>query len=155
MLKTVAKHFFCGNLNTLFFRILWIESSKEPHLFEMEIFCNIIKAYTITSCFYSARWIKLMKYLKKKKTVHTADGGRCGGCRGDESRCSRLRSPRSAPGADVCRRTTNHPHGDWTDSRGAGCDCSGRGCSTGCSYRRSAVPRHPGCPTGGSAGCAQ
>ncbi len=33
----------------------------------MEIFCNIIKAYTITSCFYSARWIKLKKFLKKKK----------------------------------------------------------------------------------------
>ncbi len=33
----------------LFFRILWwIESSKEQHLFEMEIFCNILNVFTVT-----------------------------------------------------------------------------------------------------------
>ncbi len=33
----------------LFFRILWwIESSKEKHLFEIEIFCYIINAFTVT-----------------------------------------------------------------------------------------------------------
>ncbi len=32
-----------------FFRIhKWIESSKEQHLFEIEIFCNIINIFTIT-----------------------------------------------------------------------------------------------------------
>ncbi len=33
----------------LFFTILWwIESSKEQHLFETEIFCNIINVFTVT-----------------------------------------------------------------------------------------------------------
>ncbi len=33
----------------LFFRIhRWIESSKEQHLFEIEIFCNIINVFTVT-----------------------------------------------------------------------------------------------------------
>ncbi len=35
---------------SLFFRIhRWIESSKEQHLFKIEIFCNIINVFTITS----------------------------------------------------------------------------------------------------------
>ncbi len=33
----------------LFFRIhRWIESSKEQHLFEIEIYCNIINVFTVT-----------------------------------------------------------------------------------------------------------
>ncbi len=28
--------------------IWWIESSKEQHLFEIEIFCNVINVFTIT-----------------------------------------------------------------------------------------------------------
>ncbi len=33
----------------MFFRILWwIESSEEQHLFEIEIFCNIIIVFTVT-----------------------------------------------------------------------------------------------------------
>ncbi len=34
------KTYFCGNLD--FFFLWWIESLKEKHLFEMEIFCKII-----------------------------------------------------------------------------------------------------------------
>ncbi len=32
----------------IFFRIIWIESLKEQHLFEMQIFYNIINVFTST-----------------------------------------------------------------------------------------------------------
>ncbi len=35
-----------GNLISEFF--YWIESSKEQHLFETEIFCNITNVFTVT-----------------------------------------------------------------------------------------------------------
>ncbi len=44
-----AASYFCGNWCILFFRILWlIESSKEQHLIEIEIFFNIINVFTVT-----------------------------------------------------------------------------------------------------------
>ncbi len=43
--NSCAGKYFCENHETLSFRILWwTESSKEQHLFEIEIFCNIINA---------------------------------------------------------------------------------------------------------------
>ncbi len=45
---------FYGNINIFpISRILcWTESSKEQHLFGIEIFCNIINAYCILFIFY-------------------------------------------------------------------------------------------------------
>ncbi len=44
----------------LFFRILWwIESSKEQHLFEIGIFCNIINAFTVTFDQFNASLMSL------------------------------------------------------------------------------------------------
>ncbi len=43
---------FCGYI---FFRLLWwIQSSKEQHLFEIEMFCNIIKIFTVTIDHFNA-----------------------------------------------------------------------------------------------------
>ncbi len=48
MLKAVLHNIFYGNGDT-FFRILWwIQSSKEMHLFETEILCNILNISTVT-----------------------------------------------------------------------------------------------------------
>ncbi len=49
----VSKMFFyveslCCVHDKFFFKTLWIESSKDQHLFEIEIFCNIIKVFTVT-----------------------------------------------------------------------------------------------------------
>ncbi len=51
----------CGNCDAFYFSLMffllfvffylihrWIESSKEQHLFEVEIFCNIIHVFTVT-----------------------------------------------------------------------------------------------------------
>jgi len=43
--NSCADPYFCGTSYILFFRIIWwIESSKEQHLFVMEILCNVINA---------------------------------------------------------------------------------------------------------------
>ncbi len=45
-----APSYFGGNRDTFCFSILWcIASSKEHHLFEIEIFCIIINVFTLTS----------------------------------------------------------------------------------------------------------
>ncbi len=58
----------------LFFRIhRWIESSEEQHLFEIEIFCNIINVFTVTfDQFNESLLNKSINFLKdkKKKTDH-------------------------------------------------------------------------------------
>ncbi len=47
--NSCAARYFCGNWYILLFRIhRWIESSKEQHLFEIEIFCSIINVFTVT-----------------------------------------------------------------------------------------------------------
>ncbi len=47
--NSCAAQYFCGNRHTLFFRIhRWIESSKEQHLFEIEIFCNFVFTVAFT-----------------------------------------------------------------------------------------------------------
>ncbi len=47
MLKAVLHNIFYGNGDT-FFRILWwIQSSKETHLFETEILCNILNILSL------------------------------------------------------------------------------------------------------------
>ncbi len=50
----------------LFFRIhRWIESSKEQHLFEIEIFCNIINVITVTFDQFNASLMdKSINFLK-------------------------------------------------------------------------------------------
>ncbi len=50
MLETVVHfHFFVKIVIHFIFRILWwIERPKEQHLFEIESFCNIINAFTLT-----------------------------------------------------------------------------------------------------------
>ncbi len=44
MLKTVVLRNIFVETMIIFFRILWIDSLKE-HLFEIEIFCNIINVF--------------------------------------------------------------------------------------------------------------
>ncbi len=61
-----AQHFF-GNWYIEFLRIIWwIESSKEQHLFEIEIFCNIISVFTVTFDQFNAsllnKSIKILLY---------------------------------------------------------------------------------------------
>ncbi len=53
----------------LFFRIhRSIESSKEQHLFEIEIFCNIINVFTVTFDQFNTSLMNLsINFLKKKK----------------------------------------------------------------------------------------
>ncbi len=47
--NSCAAQYFCGNWCILFFRIhRWIKSSKELHLFEIEIFYNILHVFTVT-----------------------------------------------------------------------------------------------------------
>jgi len=57
MLKTVVLH----NMETMnFFRILWwIETSKEQHLFEIEMFCNIISLLSLLINLMHPWWIKV------------------------------------------------------------------------------------------------
>ncbi len=44
-----ADEYFCGNCDILFFRIYrWIARLKEQHLFETEIYCNIINVFTVS-----------------------------------------------------------------------------------------------------------
>ncbi len=60
--------------NILFFRILWwIESSKEQHLFEKEIFCNIIiNGFTVTFDQFNASLLnKLINFQRAKKILLT------------------------------------------------------------------------------------
>ncbi len=53
MLKTV--NIFVETVMLLFFRIhRWIESSKEQHLFDIEIYCSIINVFTLTSDQFNA-----------------------------------------------------------------------------------------------------
>ncbi len=41
--------FLCKSwFSIIFFRILWWKSSKEQHLFEVEIFCDIINVFPVT-----------------------------------------------------------------------------------------------------------
>ncbi len=53
----------------LFFRIhRWIESSKEQHLFEIEIFWNIINVFTVTfDQFNASLMIKSINFFQQKK----------------------------------------------------------------------------------------
>ncbi len=44
----VLLHIFVETVNILFFSIWWIENSKGQHLFEIEIFCNIINVFIVT-----------------------------------------------------------------------------------------------------------
>ncbi len=47
--NSCAAQCFCRNWCILFFRIhRWVESSKDQHLFEIEIFCIIINVFTVT-----------------------------------------------------------------------------------------------------------
>ncbi len=49
MLKTVVlPKVFVGHHDKKKIRILWLESSKEHNLFEIEIFCYIINVFTVT-----------------------------------------------------------------------------------------------------------
>ncbi len=50
----------------LFFRIhRWTESSKEQHLFEIEIFCNIINDFTVTFDQFNASFMNILKHIHK------------------------------------------------------------------------------------------
>ncbi len=68
MLKTVVLHnIFVETWYILFFRIhRWIESSKEQHLFEIAIFCNIINVFTDTFGQYDISMINKSNNLFQK-----------------------------------------------------------------------------------------
>ncbi len=57
----------------IFFKIIWIESLKEQHLFEMEIFYNIKHVFTSyyfwTAVYKYAIWT-FFKFYLRKYTVH-------------------------------------------------------------------------------------
>ncbi len=60
----------------IFFRILrLIESSKEQHLFQIEIFCDIINVFTVTFDQFNASLmnnsINFVQICKKKKKNHS------------------------------------------------------------------------------------
>jgi len=63
MLKTVVYDF----------KILWwIESSKEQHLFEIESFCNIINAFTVSFDQFNASLLnKSIHFFQKTKNKKT------------------------------------------------------------------------------------
>ncbi len=63
-----AQYFLWKLWYILFFRIhRWIESSKEQHLFEIEIFCNIINVFTVSFDQFNASLIDI-NFFKKKST---------------------------------------------------------------------------------------
>ncbi len=67
------KHFCVENsyifAEAVIFRLhWWIESSKEQHLFETEIFCNIINVFTVTfDQFHVFLVNKYINFFKKKQ----------------------------------------------------------------------------------------
>ncbi len=73
MLKTVLLHIFVESVMHYFFRILWwLEGSKEQHLFELEIICNIINIFTLTFDKPNASLLnKSINFFQKKKQKRT------------------------------------------------------------------------------------
>ncbi len=69
MLLNIFVHFVFRNL-------WWIESSNEQHLFEIEIFCNIINVFTVT---FDASWLNktihffYLRHLNGRKYVFNFD----------------------------------------------------------------------------------
>lgn len=57
---------FCGNKI-----VCWTESLKEKHLFEMEMFCNIINAFTVTSDQFNASLLNKSIIFFLKNVVGT------------------------------------------------------------------------------------
>ncbi len=58
--NSCAAQYFSGNHDAFYFQVnilfilLWIKSSKEQHLFETEIFSNIIIVFTVTVDLFNA-----------------------------------------------------------------------------------------------------
>ncbi len=48
IINVVLPVYFCGNWYIYFMIIWWIECLKEQHLFEVEIFCNILNIFNVT-----------------------------------------------------------------------------------------------------------
>ncbi len=69
--NSCAAQYFCGNWYILFFKIhRWIETSEKQHLFEIEIYCNIINVFTGTFDQFNASLMnKSVNLLKKKKIL--------------------------------------------------------------------------------------
>ncbi len=62
----------------LFFRIhRWIESSKEQHLFETEIFCYIMNVFTVTFDQFNALWLNKCIFLFQNVSFHDSDSVIC------------------------------------------------------------------------------
>ncbi len=55
--------FYCENCDTFVFKILWIESSKEQLLFEMEIICSIIYNFAAASGQFNVSLLNTILYL--------------------------------------------------------------------------------------------
>ncbi len=68
MLKTfVLVHIFVKTVRRIFQD--WTVSSKEQHLFEIEIFCYIINGFTVTlDQFNASSQNKIINFFKKKKS---------------------------------------------------------------------------------------
>ncbi len=69
MLKTVVMHSIFVKTMIHLSRILWqIEGLKEQHLFEMEIFYNIVSVFTVMFIQFNVSVLnKCINFLKKKK----------------------------------------------------------------------------------------
>ncbi len=61
--------YFCVNRDT--FVSGWTERSKEQHLFEIKILCNIINVFTVTFDQFNESLLNKMKNLYKNADVNS------------------------------------------------------------------------------------
>ncbi len=67
LLLSMLKQLFCLLFRFFFWILWWIESSEEPHVFEILIFCNIvINVLTITFDKFNAFFLNKSIFLEKK-----------------------------------------------------------------------------------------